>query len=98
MKCQGEFIFKDLIQDCMVCYDVNGNCKKFSSIFKMILSKLNEENLNTFEIEISDYNYYHNIMLKMRNLKPNDKVLLDCEIVTYNNSLKVILVDINKIQ
>ncbi len=92
MKCQGDFIFKSLTKVEAGEFNNNGRLIQYPSSYKLTLDEWNEGNLNSIKLKVPENNA--TLISKIRNLKPYDKILLDCEIAFYNNSVKVIPVDI----
>lgn len=92
MKCQGGFIFKKIDKVDAGEFVNNGNLIKYPSSFRLFLDEWNNGKLNEVKLKIPETS--RDLVAKLQSLEPYSKVLLDCDIIFYNNSIRVIPSDV----
>lgn len=92
MKCQGEFIFKKIDKVDAGEFVNNGNLIKYPSSFRLFLDEWNDGKLNEVKLKIPETS--RDLVAKLQSLESYSKVLLYCDIIFYNNSIRVIPSDV----
>ena len=93
MKAVGEFVFKGLDRkDGGEFTNERGQLVKYNSKYVLKVDEVLEGSINERKLNISEDNKA--LIDKIKTLKANDKIKLECDILLYQNSAKVVPVAI----
>ena len=89
MKAIGEFVFKCLEKrDGGEFVNERGQKVAYKEAYTLKVDEVVEGNINERKLKVDKDNM--GLVARLKTLKPYDKVTLECDVVLYNNSARVI--------
>lgn len=89
MRAKGEFVYKGLDKRAGGEFlNSNGQPVKYPDAYILKVDEVTEEGINERKLKVDVNNTF--LVDKLKALKPYDKVTLECDILLYQNSAKVI--------